>query len=162
VLFYIAYLKETGLEASRHQLQGATLVCDCDVQSPCHGDALAAAVWEQTHPAKGTFSVSTRLRKTTRGKAKTWRNVALVALARNIYVASWPIQPTLRWKQEEVITAFKQIFPEERFQNFKVPMIEDHQKGFAGEPMSMVAWRRKYPPWQVSSNQTFLHRAEQR
>ena len=110
VILYMQWIRDQHhLLADLHQLRGMTLVCDCSHSQLCHGDVLAAMVWEAFPPS------------TSRSAASTPSRWVLAAASGTRVVSSMPVS----FPQEDVVSAFKSRCFSVTWTNFKFPMIED-------------------------------------
>ena len=95
------------------ELAGLTLVCDCPMDQWCEADILIGLYFGATAPDVNPAS---------RGSEGKWsRTVALLqgiqALPKGVAL------PTM--SQEALVLAFRKLFPEHWFQNYKFAMVED-------------------------------------
>ena len=110
VIRYMQWIQDQPTLLSQlHQLRGQTLVCDCPHSQLCHGDVLAAMIWEAFPPAKSRSTV---------GCPSRW---VLAAASGTRVVSSMPIS----FCQEEVVSAFQSRCFSVTWDKFKFPLIED-------------------------------------
>ena len=95
------------------ELAGLTLVCDCPMDQSCEADILIGLYFGATAPDVNPASRGS--------EGKCSRTVALLqgiqALPKGVAL------PTM--SQEALVLAFRKLFPEHWFQNYKFAMVED-------------------------------------
>jgi len=110
VIRYMQWIQDQpALLSKLHQLREQTLVCDCPHSQLCHGDVLAAMIWEAFPPTKSRSTASCPSR---------W---VLAAASGTRVVSSMPIS----FRQEEVVSAFQSRCFSVNWDKFKFPLIED-------------------------------------
>ena len=110
VIRYMQWIQDQpALLSKLHQLRDQTLVCDCPHSQLCHGDVLAAMIWEAFPPTKSRSTASCPSR---------W---VLAAASGARVVSSMPIS----FHQEEVVSAFQSRCFSVNWDKFKFPFIED-------------------------------------
>ena len=110
VIRYMQWIQDQpALLSKLHQLREQTLVCDCPRSQLCHGDVLAAMIWEAFPPTKSRSTASCPSR---------W---VLAAASGTRVVSSMPIS----FRQEEVVSAFQSRCFSVNWDKFKFPLIED-------------------------------------
>ena len=111
-----------NLQAELPALQGKRLACDCGPDGVCEADALAGMVFDATHPdAEASLPrVTGRRHRQARG------SVVRAATIMGSLQGSDALQSMSLWfPQEDVILAFRKLYPAEWFQSFQWPMLED-------------------------------------
>lgn len=106
-----AYITHVG-----HELRGVTLVCDCEHGGLCEADLLAGMVFDAMSPSNYLPKVIGRKANRSNPRQVGIRAVSLAGA----------IPGTLgRFRQEDVILAFKKLYRADWFTNFRFPMVED-------------------------------------
>ena len=118
---YIDYIYKHH-SAQLPELASKILVCDCEGDTFCESDLLAGLVFDATgsdpqclpqaagRPAPPRYS----------GKKRALQLALMASSAQGL-----PLEPTLWFKQEAVITCFTKLYPRDTFIGMQFPMIED-------------------------------------
>ena len=104
------------------QLQDHVLVCDCPLQVVCEADVLAGLVFEQTQPGPAPCPQATGVTRGRRSGGSVRRVMLGLTAASGLRVSSAFVLP---FSQEVVCARVRKLFPDEVFQGFQFPMIED-------------------------------------
>ena len=111
-----------SLQAELPALQGKRLACDCGPDGVCEADALAGMVFDATHPDAETSLPRVTGRRHRQARGSVLRAAAIMGSIRGgDALQSMP----LWFPQEDVILAFRKLYPAEWFQSFQWPMLED-------------------------------------
>ena len=111
-----------SLQAELPALQGKRLACDCGPDGVCEADALAGMVFDATHPDAETSLPRVTGRRHRQARGSVLRAAAIMGSLRGgDALQSMP----LWFPQEDVILAFRKLYPAEWFQSFQWPMLED-------------------------------------
>ena len=95
------------------ELAGLALVCDCPMDQLCEVDILIGLYFDATAPDGNPAS---------RGSEGKWSRT--VALLQGIQALPKGVALPMM-SQEALVLAFRKLFPEHRFQNYKFAMVED-------------------------------------
>ena len=131
---YVAHIHQ-NLWQDLLELQGSTLVCDCEDHTLCEADLLAGLVFDATSPAlTSTASPSVPHQRSTCSPTPLRKVLLTAALG----VGGLPFEPPFIL-QESLALAFKRFYPEPWFQGFAFPSIEDLVNSF---PLDLYSrWR---------------------
>ena len=110
-----------NLQAELPALQGKRLACDCGPDSVCEADALTGMVFDATHPdAEASLPrVTGRRHRQARG------SVVRAATIMGSLQGSDALKSMSLWFPQDVILAFRKLYPAEWLQSFQWPMLED-------------------------------------
>ena len=103
-----------------HTLAGMTLVCDCTSPGMCEADLLAGLVFDSISVSYASAASQTAPSRRGVNNGSAMRLVPLAAQLSPGFGLKFPFV-----SQEMVVLAFRRLFPEPWFANFKFPMIED-------------------------------------
>ena len=101
-------------------LAGMTLVCDCTSPNMCEADLLAGLVFDSISLSYASAAGQTVPFRRGSNTGSAMRLVSLSAQLSPGFGLKFPFM-----SQEMVVLAFRRLFPEPWFANFKFPMIED-------------------------------------
>ncbi|CAJ1359412.1 unnamed protein product, partial [Effrenium voratum] len=111
-----------NLQAELPALQGKWLACDCGPDGVCEADALAGMVFDATHPDAEASLPRVTGRRHRQARGSVVRAATIMGSLRG----SDALQSMSLWfPQEDVILAFRKLYPAEWFQSFQWPMLED-------------------------------------
>ena len=110
---YIVHVRTSPLWDALPELAGLSLVCDCPMDQLCEADLLVGLYFDATSPESSPTN-----RGTTGKRSRT------VALLQGIQALPRGMALPMM-SQEALVLAFRKLFPEKWFQNFKFAMVED-------------------------------------
>lgn len=108
-----------NLGSSLQELQGVTLVCDCQHGGLCEADMLAGMVFDALRPNEPQPLARVVLTSKTSAPHRQVRLLGRMAAGLTIPAHAWSLS------QEEVIQCFRKLYPPDWFEGFKFPMVED-------------------------------------
>ena len=110
---YIVHIRTSPLWDALPELAGLALVCDCPMDQLCEAGILIGLYFDATAPDGNPAS---------RGSEGKWSRT--VALLQGIQALPKGVALPMM-SQEALVLAFRKLFPEHRFQNYKFAMVED-------------------------------------
>ena len=110
---FIVHIRTSPLWDALPELAGLALVCDCPMDQLCEAGILIGLYFDATAPDGNPAS---------RGSEGKWSRT--VALLQGIQALPKGVALPMM-SQEALVLAFRKLFPEHRFQNYKFAMVED-------------------------------------